>query len=683
MVRIRHVKINGMYSYGSEKNRINFGQKTVVVGASDAGKSSIFKAMKFFLECLTEHDFDRPSPPWDRRGTHEVTVGLSLSDEERRYTAEILSVLGAEDRRQPSLAREAVAEWLAPRLKRAELTIDWRYDLRPAPDHIEYFLRLDDLGTTVYSPRYNNDAWMFESSRFPTTHEPNATLLHDVLSSMLENGSAAEGLGARLGQGAKISNLPDIRRLERMESTGSHRRRLELVDKMSEGRKKHDPYSFFVMFGRMLERGFAFVLERRWFQESNDLEKLPLMSDGSNLQSYLFWLQNGGKDEQDACSAIRKMFEAVMEQQKLSFVVSVKRKEVSHEEPQSQGMAAAHRARVKRKEVSHEEPIYDAEKAVPDRAVVQFVRKIGRERGLLDFASIGIGAMETLFLLSMCFVNRDKVILLDEPAANLHPTQIRRLMREIASAGDQDSKSGQVAVITHSPTLASLGLLSRTNEIVRVSRREHSIVAQPSGEDREWIEENLATFHLLKSDVFFARGVVLVEGPSDRFFLEAILDGSLDQSGDIAVVDVGGKKSFKKFRRLLGIFEIPHVILADGDAKEKFDPDEVVEIDTEDVPKAEDGTGRRVCILGKTLEGFLSDLEPVLCAELEKEYETKPERAYHFAEGFFAGDLSEKSTKLLKFLIEWMSKNLEGAGQYGDPSSNPKGLPAGSTSGTA
>ena len=50
--------------------------------------------------------------------------------------------------------------------------------------------------------------------------------------------------------------------------------------------------------------------------------------DGSNLQSYMFWLQNGNRDEQDALSTVRDMFEDVLEQQNLSFVVSATEREL-------------------------------------------------------------------------------------------------------------------------------------------------------------------------------------------------------------------------------------------------------------------------------------------------------------------------------------------------------------------
>ena len=97
---------------------------------------------------------------------------------------------------------------------------------------------------------------------------------------------------------------------------------------------------------------------------------------------------------------------------------------------------------------------------------------------------------------------------------------------------------------------------------------------QPSGDDKRWIEGNLAAFHLLKSDILFAKKVVLVEGSADKFFLEAILNHDKEHGAageDIAVTDVGGS-SFDRFRKLLGIFEIPFVILADNDAKNRFDP---------------------------------------------------------------------------------------------------------------
>ena len=124
-------------------------------------------------------------------------------------------------------------------------------------------------------------------------------------------------------------------------------------------------------------------------------------------------------------------------------------------------------------------------------------------------------------------------------------------------------------------------------------------------------------------------------------------------------MDVGGKKSFKKFRRLLGVFEIPHVILADDDAGGEFVPDEVVKVDTKAITRAEGATDKTVCLLEKDLEGLLSELDPELYKEIKREYQTKIKRAYRFAELFFAGDPSVKGADLPRFLRKWVAKDRE------------------------
>ena len=208
----------------------------------------------------------------------------------------------------------------------------------------------------------------------------------------------------------------------------------------------------------------------------------------------------------------------------------------------------------------------------PGKAVTSFPDTSGQQQGFINFAHVGAGIKETLFLLSSCFDRRDKMICMDEPATNLHPTLIKRLMHEILTPGDQ-VEPGQIAVITHSPAMVSLEMLSSANKIARVDRNEYSEIVQPSEKDEEWIFERLATFHLLKPDTLFSKKVILVEGESDRIFVEAILNLCVKHEGysaDYITVEVGGKSSFKKFQTFLNIFKINFVILADGDAEGMF-----------------------------------------------------------------------------------------------------------------
>ena len=647
MVRIRFAEISGLYSYGNEKSRINFGERTVIVGTNNTGKSSIFKALNFFLRSLTE-SVSQDQQHWDLQDVHKMTVGLTLDDKERRYVAEILSVSSLDDSAPFSLAPSDVVEWLVPRLEQVNLTIRWHdilspYNFRP----IEYTLRLEELGIAVCASGYNGNVWVIEHPKFPLQHEQNQILLYKVIMNMMEADSAREELRAILGQqSARVSKFSSRGLYSDAKTAFRDKNRAKFVEEMSGKRTSSDAHSFFVMLGDMLEQRFTFVSERRNFLESNDLEKLPIKDDGSNLQSSLFWLQNGSKDKQNAYSAIQKRFETVLGQQNISFAVSV------IERPEQQGQSVG-----------------NLPKIYPDRATILFTEPSEQGQKSTDFMSIGAGIRETLFLLTRCFERRDGVILLDEPVTNLHPTQIRRLMDEILTPNGRNGGSGQVVIITHSPLLASREMLSSVNEIARIDRPAYSRIVQPSKEGKDWIEKNLATFHLLKSDILFAKKVVLVEGWSDRIFLEAILSHGVEREAavdDIVVMDVGGSSSFKKFRDFLGIFEIPFVILADNDAIDLFDVTEVLRINPESLSQADDGD-KIVYLLEKDLEHCLSCLEPNLHKEITRNFDTKPEQAYHFVTQFFAESDSSATRDIipLRHLKEWIMKDAGSAGQQG------------------
>ena len=641
MVKIRFVEINGLYSYGNEKNRIDFGQKTVIVGTNDSGKSSVFKALNHFLKCLTELASVNLRP-WDQQDVHEMTVGFVLNDSEKRYTADILSVIGTGRNEPFNLGPDKTVEWLASRLERVRLTIRWGDDqFLPGSEQTSYALCLEDLRIEVCSIGYNGTVWAQESLGLPPSSKSPVELFPDVVQNMLENGSADGELGTRLDRrGAQIFPFLAIARLVGTATSVSQRNRAESVIRMSGNRIPDGEHSFFIMFGHMLEQGFSFVSERRNFQESNNFEKLPLADDGGNLQSFLFWLQNGDKDRQDTYDIIQKMFEEVLGWQNLSFIVSAKEKKDTQDQDIDPPNVRVHL----------------------DKAIVRFVKTPGPI--FTDFMSVGAGVRETLFLLAKCFERPDRIILLDEPATNIHPTQIRQMMNQIMIPDDHDVKSGQVIVITHSPVLASLKMLSAVNQIVRVDRQENSRIVQPTEVGRKWIKNNLATFHMLKSDILFAKKTVLVEGYSDRIFIEAVLNQDSGHGDDIAVVDVGGKCSFKKFRTFLEIFGIPFVILADDDAEKKFESDEVLMMNPESIPLADAGAVKTVYLLKGKLEGFLSRLNPELYREIKDKYETKNERTYNFTRRFFAGEGSENTQNayLLECLKEWIMMDSGNAG---------------------
>lgn len=67
--------------------------------------------------------------------------------------------------------------------------------------------------------------------------------------------------------------------------------------------------------------------------------------------------------------------------------------------------------------------------------------------------------------------------------------------------------------------------------------------------------------------MLFARAVLLVEGASELYAIPAFarkLGFDLDKAG-VSVVFVNGKQNFEVYHQILEAFDIPHVILGDGD----------------------------------------------------------------------------------------------------------------------
>jgi len=198
-----------------------------------------------------------------------------------------------------------------------------------------------------------------------------------------------------------------------------------------------------------------------------------------------------------------------------------------------------------------------------------------------------------------------------------------------------------------------MDMLSSVNETIRVQKvADSSVVKQATEEDRNWFKENLPTFHLLKSDVLFAKCVILVEGQSDRIFLETILKHNVKlgiPESDIFILDVGGKKSFPKFEKFLRIFDIPYLILADNDAQNRFEEEAIVRL-SPDMDLNLTLNSRDTYVLNKDLEDYLKKIKPDLFNKIDSQYERKPEKAYHFMSELLQNGIPE-GLKPIRFML--------------------------------
>jgi ABC-type transport system involved in cytochrome c biogenesis ATPase subunit len=182
----------------------------------------------------------------------------------------------------------------------------------------------------------------------------------------------------------------------------------------------------------------------------------------------------------------------------------------------------------------------------------------------LEFSGAGIA--EALFLSTLIAESDGRIVLLDEPASNIHVTMQKALMNEIRTRSQNET---QFFIVTHSPTLVDPAMLSH---ISYFSLHDGHTMRAPTGplqmsmKDRKRLEQELRKTVESRA-LLFSRSVLLVEGETELAVLPIWFEQTSGQSfegQDIAVYNVGGDQNFKPLLQFLHWLRIPWAIVCDG-----------------------------------------------------------------------------------------------------------------------
>lgn len=129
-------------------------------------------------------------------------------------------------------------------------------------------------------------------------------------------------------------------------------------------------------------------------------------------------------------------------------------------------------------------------------------------------------------------MNYLNVLLIEEPEAHLHPQLQIRLLKYLESTARD--KNVQVIVTTHSPVLASSVSLETIIHLCVVDKKPHAINLRSCGlseQSKAFLNRWLDT---TKSNLLFARGVILVEGIAEAMLLPEMAKIILNDNGYLA-----------------------------------------------------------------------------------------------------------------------------------------------------
>jgi putative ATP-dependent endonuclease of OLD family len=232
------------------------------------------------------------------------------------------------------------------------------------------------------------------------------------------------------------------------------------------------------------------------------------------------------------------------------------------------------------------------------------------------------------------------LLAIEEPEAHLHPLAQEWLAKKIT----QMAKDGlQIVLTTHSPAFVDLlnidglALVSKSDTGTSAIQRSCPdvvdwCVARGVPRGRATADTIQDFYHAsATNDIkvgFFAKRVVLVEGPTEALALPVYLSAvGLDCSIEgVAVVPVGGKGSLAKWWRLFTAYKIPTYVLFDNDGSEDADGRRRTDVltaigedDTVDVLEGDDiNVEEGYAVFGTDFEGSLRALFPGY-VDLERE----------------------------------------------------------------
>lgn len=613
-MRIKYLQIKNFLSFGEKEQRFDFNSINTIVGPNDSGKTNIFRAIQFVIDVLSYHRssgnlrpfFHNESEPFEIelgiqfdtteiRALSDFMICSSISQEprlrEKQYVEhhvrelhkQIINELGEQVFNSP--INEIVIECKASDQDDFRLKVLMRFEI----DGKHYFMSERGL------LRKDRE----EPSSYKPISIPDLVILHLIKESPADFGKYIQNAADTLPPinyspqdwFEIISDTFNESKYDCIEFSGIefnniqnrkwwHQSISQLRTFLLERDAYGDHFSFFNLIHAICRSSIVAISIHRSsigsssiiLEESENANPENTINLEANLAKQLFYLKNSrDPSKRKRFSRIQEEFSKLKKEAVPDIVMTPivaaqgsEKKYVELPYPAGDSLVSPFEGyRVmsvtdqKKEEILH-------------RVDIQIVK----EKVKVPLELAGAGLSELLHLLTLIVEQDHKVILLDEPALNLHPNMqnnIHNLLKELSN-----KSKNQIMIITHSPYFITSEYL---NDMWRlVIKDDHSIAINIKNELLHLSNKNRDRIVLEFSNIdarslLFGRGVVFTEGLSDKIIFEMVdryLSSKGSGSGIIenewVIIDAGGKDSLGSFLKLATLTNIPYVVIADRDA---------------------------------------------------------------------------------------------------------------------
>lgn len=528
MVTVNSITVGGLYGFKKE-TIIKFGNNNLIVGPNNGGKTNIFRLFKFLISALT---FVRLTNvrynKTERFPTLKFDIHLSENEIEDLSTFVMISLLSG-----TPFSSETLNEFLIHFRKLRDFILELKFADTGTEDIIvsEWLLTEKHSGLQIRKTA---------NSQFITNGKAtNQVVAFTVALEHLKKNGVTH-LMVRPDHLLQFVN--DVGNPIILNDATMAQHPKDIIDFTNIKEKfeysSSQNVSFFSLLGNIMQSKISYLSEQRRIKEQEEmLDTKKLDEDGTNLASYLFSLKlNSSKEFRIHYSEIETQFSKILNNE-VNFNI-----------------------------IFEEKPV-----TTPDnKPSKHIIPKIVFEKNGIQFSQdeMGAGIKEILLLLTKSKLEKESIILMDEPALHIHPIQLKTALREIIQ-NITGSKS-QLLLISHSVNMPIVEFLEENNQLIYVKMKDGiTSISEPNKEDKKTLLEIFPKLELdLDVEIFFSRCVILVEGDSEIGILQGLNNRLGKNIGlkDIHLVSLYSNSNLGTYLIMLKIFSIPYVALLDLDS---------------------------------------------------------------------------------------------------------------------